>query len=72
MASKKGKMVLKGQGRGKFSSSYLVKRFGDWNPPKIGRYDMDCIIILFLIHVDVFRVEKLEMGLTHKKGPLWF
>jgi hypothetical protein len=43
--SRQGKMVLKGEGRGKISSPHLVKYFGEKNPPKMGRYDPYWIII---------------------------
>jgi len=33
-------------------------------PPKMGRCDLDWIIILFFIHINAFRVEKVEES-TH-------
>lgn len=53
-------MVHQREGEGKFSSPHLVKALWDQNPPKIGRCDPDWIIILFFIHLDAFREEKVE------------
>ena len=57
-------MVHQRDGGGKISSSHSVKSFGDQMPPKMGRCDLDWIIILFFIHINAFRVEKVEES-TH-------
>jgi len=46
--------------RGKNFSPYLVKDFGDQKPPEMRSYDPYWIIILFVIDLNAFRVEKLE------------
>jgi len=53
-------MVHQREVAGKVFSHYSVNYFGDKRPPKMGRCDLDCIIILFFIHLDALRVEKLE------------
>ena len=58
-------MVQQREGGGKTSSPHLVKSFGDQKPPKMGRCDLNWIIILFSIHLDVFGVEKREES-THE------
>ncbi len=53
-------MVLYEEGREKNPSSHLVKAFGDQKPRKMGRCDLNRIIILFSIHLDAFKVETPE------------
>ena len=53
-------MVHPREGGGKISSPHLVEAFGDQNPPKMGRCDQDWIIILFIIHLDAFRMENVK------------
>ena len=53
-------MVHQREGGGKISSPHLVEAFGDQKPPKIGRFDLDWIIIFFFIHPNDFRVKKVE------------
>ena len=53
-------MVHQREGGGKISSPHSVKAFGDQNPPKMGRCDLNWIIIFFVIHLDTFGVEKGE------------
>ena len=48
------------RGGGNFFSPHLVEDFGDKRPPKMGRCDPYLIIILFVFHLDAFRVEKVE------------
>ena len=58
-------MVHQREGGGKISSPHLVKYFGAKTPPKMGRCDPNWIIMLFVIHLDAFGVEKLEDS-THE------
>ena len=53
-------MVHQREGGGKISSPYQVTAFGGQKPPKMERCDPNWIIILFVIHLDAFVVEKLE------------
>lgn len=53
-------MVHQREGGGKHSSPHSVKYFGNQNPSKMGRCDLDCIIILFFTHLDAFGVVKVE------------
>ena len=53
-------MVRPREGGGEISSPHLVEAFGDQKPPKMGRCDVDWIIILFFIHIYALKVEKLE------------
>ena len=57
-------MVHQREGGGNISSPHSVKDFGEQKPPKMGRCDPDWIIILFVIHLDASRVEKVEES-TH-------
>jgi len=53
-------MAQKREGGGKTSSPHSIKYFWDKNPPKMGKCDPNWIIILFLIHLNAFGVEKVE------------
>jgi len=53
-------MVHQREGGGRTSSPHSIKYFGDQKPPKMGRCDLDWIIIFFVIHLDEFGVEKEE------------
>jgi len=55
---------LRKDGR-KFPSPHLIESFGDQKAPKIGIKDTDWIIILVFIHLDDFRLGKVE-ELSHK------
>lgn len=61
-------MVLEGEGRGKVSSTHLIEYFGDQKPPKIGRYDLNRIIISLSIHIHAFRLEKLQKPTYMRKS----
>lgn len=52
-------MVCQREVGGKISSPHSIKYFGDQNPPKMGRCEMNWIIILFFTHIDAFGVEKV-------------
>jgi len=56
----KAKWYTSREYEGKISSPHSVEAFGDQNPPKMGRCDLKFIIMLFFIHIDAFRVEKME------------
>lgn len=49
----------------KIYSPHWVDAFGDQNPPKMGVYDLDWMSIFFFIHLDAFKVEKVEESM-HK------
>ena len=53
-------MVHQREGVGKISSPHSLKDFGDENPPKMGRCDLNWIIIFSVIHLNAFGVEKVE------------
>ena len=55
-------MVHQREGGGKNFSP--IKYFGDQKPPKMGKHDLTRIIILFVIHLNAFGVEKVEES-TH-------
>lgn len=65
-------MVYHRVGGGKISSPYLVEAFGDQNPPKMGRCDLDWIIILFSIPLNAFRVGKMEELAQFSLDPVWY
>jgi len=58
-------MVHKREGGGKISSPNLLKAFGDQKPPKMGRCDLNWVIILFFIYLDALGLEKVEES-THR------
>lgn len=60
LTSKKGYMVLHREGHGKFSSPHSIKYFGNQNPLKFESYDQNWDNIVFLIHVNSFRMEILK------------
>ena len=47
-------------GGGKLCSPHSVKAFGDKNPPKMGRFYPNWIILFIFIHLNAFGVEKVE------------
>ena len=53
-------MVHQREGGGKISSPHSLKYFGDQKSPKMGRCDPNWITILFVIHLNALRVEKVE------------
>lgn len=57
-------MVHLREGGAEISSPHLIEAFGDPKPKKMERCDSDWIIILFFIHLNVFKMEKLKES-TH-------
>lgn len=58
-------MIDQREDGGKISTPHPIEAFGEKNPPKMGRCDLDWVIISFFIHLDAFRVEKVK-ELTHE------